>query len=343
MRQLLNTLFVTSENAYASLDNENIVITEKSEVLGRFPLHILENVYIFSYAGASPALMGKCAEKSINLVFCAPSGKFLARTVGENNGNVLLRRTQYRCADQDEKCCEIAKSCIFGKVFNARKVINRMMRDHKEVIYVEDFSDASEKLKNSLNSIMTATDTGTLRGLEGAAATVYFKRFDEMILRNKDDFFFNGRNRRPPLDNTNALLSYVYMMLESECATALEAVGLDPYVGFMHTDRPGRASLALDLMEELRPYIADRLVLSLINNRVIHAKDFEHQGDGAVYLNPDGKKAVQKQWQALKQEKIEHPYLKEKIEKGLIPYVQALLLARYLRGDLDGYPPFLGA
>ena len=341
MRKLLNTLFVSTENAYASLDGENIVLSVEQKEIGRFPLHIMENIILFTYAGASPALMGKCARNGINMVFLSPQGRFQCRICGENNGNVLLRREQYRIADDKERSATIARNFIFGKVNNSRHVLNRMRRDHAERIDIETFVAASEHLKETMWKIYEATDLDTIRGLEGAAATVYFNRMDDMILRNKKTFFFKGRNRRPPLDNVNALLSLVYTMLASDCAAALESVGLDSYVGFMHQDRPGRASLALDLMEELRPCIADRFVLTLINNRTVVSSDFVVQENGAVLLTGEARKKVQKAWQMHKQECIVHPYLKEKIMWGLVPYAQALLLARYIRGDSDGYPPFL--
>lgn len=341
MRHLLNTLFVTIEDAYTSLDGENVVVKQGDTVIGRFPLHILEGIYLFTYAGASPALMGKCAENSINLVFCTPRGKFLARTCGKNRGNVLLRRAQYRIADEPNQSCRIARNFIFGKVSNARHVIDRTRRDHAMRIDVEAFQTASNQLKELLPQILEETSLDSLRGLEGAAATVYFHMMDDMILRNKEDFYFHGRNRRPPLDNMNAMLSFVYMMLGNDCVAALESVGLDSYVGFLHRDRPGRTSLAQDLLEELRPCMADRFVLTLINDRIISAKDFTVQENGAVLLSLEGRRKIQKEWQLKKQVKITHPFLKEKMEWGLVPYVQALLLARYLRGDLDGYPPFL--
>lgn len=341
MRHLLNTLFVTIEDAYASLDGENIVIRQGETILGRFPLHILESIYLFAYVGASPALMGKCAENGINLVFCKPRGEFLARTCGRSSGNVLLRRTQYRVADEPNQSCRIARNFIFGKVSNARYVIDRTRRDHGMRIDVEKFQTASDQLKGFLPQILEETSMDSLRGLEGAAAIIYFNLMDDMILRNKESFYFHGRNRRPPLDNVNAMLSFVYTMLGNDCASALEAVGLDSYVGFLHRDRPGRTSLAQDLMEELRPCMADRFVLTVINDRIISPKDFTVQENGAVLMTKDGRKKIQQEWQQKKQTKITHPFLKEKIEWGLVPYVQALLLARYLRGDLDGYPPFL--
>ena len=341
MRKLLNTLFVNTEDAYAALDGENVVIRKGDEVAGRFPLHILEGIYLFSYAGASPALMGKCAEMNINLVFLSPRGRFLARVSGRSQGNVLLRRTQYRTADDPVQSCRIARSCIFGKVSNARQVVDRARRDHGMRIDGEKFRSVSDQMKALLPQIMEETSPDSLRGLEGSAAALYFSVFDDMILRNKDRFFFHERNRRPPLDNVNALLSFVYVMLGNECASALEMVGLDSCVGFLHRDRPGRTSLALDLVEELRPCMADRFVLTLINDRLISASDFEKQENGAVLLSQNGRKKIQKEWQNRKQVQITHPYLKEKLEWGLVPYVQALLLARHLRGDLEDYPPFL--
>ena len=341
MRKLLNTLYVTTENAYATLDGENVVIKVGDEIRGRFPLHILEGIYMFSYAGASPALIGKCADQGIDLVFCTPNGRFLAKPAGRTKGNVLLRREQYRMADAPERTITIARNFIVGKVINEKHVLDRTLRDHPDRIDAEDFRKAMEELNVLIRNISEADSTDRLRGLEGAAASIYFYRFDDMILRGKGTFYFHERNRRPPLDPVNAMLSYVYMMLTGMCTSALETVGLDPYVGFMHTDRPGRTSLALDLVEELRPCLADRFVLSMINNGRISGTDFEKQDSGAVILTDSGKKKLQKAWQERKQEKIEHPFLKEKIEWGLVPYAQAMLLARYVRGDLDGYPPFV--
>lgn len=341
MRHLLNTLFVTTEDAYLSLDGENVVVNREKQEIGRFPLHNLSMIVSFSYAGASPALMGACMERNVGLTFCSPRGRFLARVSGISRGNVLLRRTQYRWADDPEKSCQIARNMIYGKVYNARWSLERTRRDHKLRIADADFQQASVSLKALLPNILDAEDPDTLRGMEGAGAAVYFDLFDQMILQQKEDFFFHGRSRRPPLDNTNALLSFAYSLLAGDCASALESVGLDAYVGFLHRDRPGRSSLALDLMEELRPCIADRFVLTMINNRVLTKSDFERSENGAVRLTDQSRRSFLKQWQTRKQETITHPYLEEKIPWGLVPYVQALLLARYLRGDLDGYPPFL--
>lgn len=341
MRKLLNTLFVTTETAYLSLDGENVVILQEREELARFPLHTLENIVAFSYAGASPALMGACAKRSVNLSFCTPNGRFLARTVGKANGNVLLRRTQYRIADDPIRSCQIARNMIFGKVHNARWSIERTIRDHGLRVEEEKLRHASALLHGALPHLQQVDDKERLRGLEGEMAAVYFSSLDDMILSPKEAFFFHGRSRRPPLDRVNALLSFTYSLLTNDCAAALEAVGLDSYVGFLHSDRPGRVSLALDLMEELRACFADRFVLTLINNRMMQAAHFQERESGAVILNDEGRKKLIHAWQERKRETITHPFLKEKMPWGLVPYLQALLLARYLREDLEEYPPFL--
>lgn len=341
MRKLLNTLFVTTADSYLALDGENVVILREKEELARFPLHALENIVAFTYAGASPALMGACVKRNVNLCFCTPNGRFLARACGEANGNVLLRRIQYRCADDLSQSCRIARNMVFGKVFNCRWSIERTMRDNGMRVDSGKLGNASVILKNALANIRCAQTLESLRGLEGETAAVYFSVLDEMILNNKEDFFFCNRNRRPPLDRVNAMLSFVYALLANDCASALESVGLDSYVGFLHRDRPGRNSLALDLMEELRPCFADRFVLSMINNRTVKPKDFEKRESGAVIMTEEGRKAIIRLWQERKRDEITHPYLKEKLPWGLVAYVQALLLARYFRDDLDEYPPFL--
>lgn len=309
--------------------------------MARYPLHILSGIVSFSYAGASPALMGACAQRDVSLAFCTPRGRFLARVSGESSGNVLLRRTQYRIADDPGPCCRIARNMIFGKVHNARWSIERTRRDHGLRVDEDALSNASAQLRELLPQIAAKTSLEHLRGLEGAGATVYFGVFDQMILGEKPLFAFSTRNRRPPLDPVNALLSFAYSLLTHDCASALESVGLDAYVGFLHRDRPGRISLALDLMEELRPCLADRFVLTLINNRVVNKDDFEFRENGAVYLTDSGRKSFLTHWQERKKAELTHPYLREKIPWGLVPYVQALLLTRTLRDDLEEYPPFL--
>ena len=341
MRKLLNTLFVTSEEAYLALETENVAVYIGEEKKAQYPLLVLESIISFSYKGASPALMGACARQGIQLTFLTPRGRFLARVCGQEQGNVLLRKEQYRLSDKLEKSCHIARNFIFGKVYNQRWVLERTLRDHRMRVDAAKLESASQALAGLLPAIETQTDLDALRGLEGEASVRYFHVFDEMVLNQKADFLFDGRNRRPPTDNMNALLSFAYVLLSNDCASALESVGLDSYVGFMHRDRPGRTSLALDLMEELCAPMADRLCITLVNNRVLQDKHFERQESGAVFLGEDGRKLFLSAWQNKKKEEITHPYLKEKMAWGLVPYVQSLLLARCLRGDLDGYPPFL--
>ncbi len=341
MRHLLNTLYILSEDIYLSLDGENVVANRDKQAVARYPLHTLQNIITFSYAGASPALMGACAQRQIALAFCTPRGKFLARVCGEGNRNVLLRRTQYRAADDLSQCCQISRTMIFGKLFNARWSIERTRRDHSLRVDSEKLVSVSKQIYGLLSQVKEVTALEELRGLEGVGASAYFSAFDEMILGDKETFSFQGRSRRPPLDAVNAMLSFAYSLLAHDCASALESVGLDSYVGFLHRDRPGRTSLALDLMEELRPCMADRFVLTLINNRQIKAADFHYMESGSVLLTDDGRKVFLKHWQEKKKETLTHPYLGEKLPWGMIPYIQALLLARYLRGDLDAYPPFL--
>ncbi|MBO4873119.1 MAG: type I-C CRISPR-associated endonuclease Cas1 [Lachnospiraceae bacterium] len=341
MRKLLNTLYITRETAFLSLDGENIVIKEDSEEIARFPLHMLEGIVSFSYLGASPALMGKCAEMGIGLSFCSPYGKFLARSEGKSRGNVLLRREQYRIADDPKWSAEIARMMLTGKVYNTRWVVERTKRDHALRVDESRLESTVNELKKSLTAIQTAEDLDSLRGIEGSAASAYFGVFDQLILRDKETFCFKERNRRPPKDPCNALLSFVYMLLTSMCVNAAESVGLDSYVGFLHCDRPGRTSLALDLMEELRPCMADRFVLTLINNKVIQPADFTKSENGAVSITDSGRKRILQAWQERKQDVITHPYLSEKLPWGLVPFIQAQLLSRFIRGDLDAYPPFL--
>lgn len=341
MKKLLNTLYVTTSDARLALDGENVVVYQGDDALGRFPLHNLEGIVVFGYIGASPALMGACVSRNISLCFLTPFGKFLARVVGKEYGNVTLRKTQYSVSADEVRSAEISKSFLLGKIYNSRWVIERAIRDYPMRLDVERLKTASGFLKRSTCEIMTGSNLEQLRGIEGEAASVYFGVFDELILQQKDSFHFDVRNRRPPLDNVNALLSFVYTLLANQTAAALTTVGLDSYVGFLHRDRPGRISLALDLMEELRSVYADRFVLSIINKKIITASGFEKKEDGAVVMTDDTRKAVLSAWQNKKQEVITHPFLQEKVEWGLVPYVQAMLLARYLRGDIDAYPPFL--
>lgn len=295
----------------------------------------------FGYTGASPALMGACAKHNISLCFMTQSGRFLARVTGELRGNVTLRKEQYRLSDIDFESTKIAKNFIVGKIYNSRWVIERATRDYAIRLDTEKLKQKSQYLQNSIMQINSCVNSEQLRGVEGEAASVYFSVFDDLILQQKENFYFNTRNKRPPIDNVNAMLSFAYTLLANTCAAALETVGLDPYVGFLHKDRPGRVSLALDLMEELRSVFADRFVLSLINKRIINSVGFTKKENGAVIMDDDTRKVFLSNWQAKKQEKITHPFLEEKIEWGMVPHAQAMLLARFIRGDLDGYPPFM--
>lgn len=341
MRKLLNTLFVVSEDAYLSLDGENIVVNREEGIAGRFPLHTLESILCFSYKGASPSLMGACARRNIALSFFTPRGRFLCRAMGQTTGNVLLRREQYRRADDEEKSLHLAQAFVTGKIYNARWVLERAKRDHALRVDVAKLSSASGWMAQACRDAGVCANMQALRGVEGMAAMRYFAVLDELILQNKEHFFFRGRSRRPPMDRVNALLSFVYTLLAHDCAAALEGVGLDAYVGFFHRDRPGRTSLALDLMEELRPILGERFALSLINGRILGPAQFDVYENGTVLLNEKGRKTVLGAWQERKRETLTHPFLKEKLCWGMVPYVQALLLSRYLRDELDGYPPFL--
>lgn len=340
MKKLLNTLYITNSDYYLSLEGETVTVLSDKKKIGKIPLHNLESIITCGYMGASPALMGKCAQEGISIIFLSRNGKFLARIVGEQYGNVILRKTQYRVSECEEESLKLAKCFIMSKLYNSRWILERAIRDHKLRVDTEALKRASLTLKNSLNSSYECKSMDSLREIEGEVASIYFGVFNELILQQEEDFSFELRSRRPPLDRVNALLSFAYVLLTSMCTSALESVGLDPYVGFMHTIRPGRKSLALDLVEELRSVFADRFVITLINKKLILSKHFIEQEDGAVLLNDEGKKIFFKYWQQKKLEVIEHPYLKEKVEWGMVPYAQALLLSRYLRGDLDSYPAF---
>ncbi len=340
MKKLLNVLYVTTPDSYLSLDGENIVISMGGSEKFRLPIHNIESIVCFGYLGVSPALMGFCAEKGVGLCFVSLYGKFLARVSGGVYGNVLLRKKQFRVSDIEGDCIPIAINCITGKLVNSRVVVERGIRDHAEQVDITALKQASSYLKNSTIRLQSCNTLDGIRGIEGDCAKLYFRIFNELILQQKESFFMHGRNKRPPLDNLNALLSFLYTLLAHDIQSALETVGLDPYVGFLHRERPGRASLALDIMEEFRAFFVDRLALSLINRKQITTKGFTVKESGGVMMDADTRKEVLIAWQKRKQEKITHPFLNEKISIGLLPYVQALLLARHLRGDLDAYPPF---
>ncbi len=341
MKKLLNVLYVTTPESYLSLNGDNIVILMEGTEKFRIPLHTIESIVCFGYLGASPALMGYCADHSVGLSFVTPNGKFLARVTGSVRGNVLLRRQQYRMADNETGSIPVAANCITGKLLNARFLVGRGIRDHGDVLDEKKLNDASLYLKKGAERIRNCTSLDEIRGVEGDCAKRYFDALDQLVLQQKDCFYMGERSKRPPKDNMNALLSFLYTLLAHDVESALETVGLDPYVGFLHADRPGRASLALDLMEEFRPFFADRLALSLINRKQITDKGFTLKESGGVIMDNETRKDVITAWQSRKQENITHPFLNEKMNIGLLPYVQALLLARHIRGDLDAYPPFI--
>ncbi|AIQ62820.1 CRISPR-associated protein Cas1 [Paenibacillus stellifer] len=341
MKKLLNTLYITQPAVYLSLDGDNIVLLKEQEQLGRFPLHNLESIVSFGYTGASPALMGYCADRNISLLFLTLNGRFLARVIGQSKGNVVLRKKQYILSENEKQSAQISRNFITGKIYNQKWMLERMTRDYPLRVDVEQFKATSQMLSSVLLDVRECEQLERLRGLEGQAAIHYNRLFNQMILQQNEDFYFHSRSRRPPLDNVNAMLSLAYTLLAHDTASALEAVGLDAYVGFLHRDRPGRASLALDLMEELRGVFADKFVLSLINKKLVNKDDFLLKENGAVLMTDEARKKFLAAWQSKKQESITHPYLGEKISWGLVPHAQALLLARHLRNDLDEYPPFL--
>ena len=340
MKKLLNTLYVTSLGAYLSLDGENVVVLIENIEKLRVPLQNIQAIVTFGYTGASPALMHACTKRNISIDFMSQNGRFMARIVGEVKGNVLLRKKQYFLSDEPY-CLPIAKNIIIGKLFNSRWVIERAIRDYPLRLDVDKLREKSFYIKDMLYRVQEAKDLGEVRGIEGNVAKAYFGLFDNLILQQKEDFYFHTRSKRPPLDNINAMLSFMYSIHTYEIAAALEAVGLDPYVGFLHRDRPGRVSLALDLLEEFRHVLVDRFVITLINKREVGPGGFTKAENGAVKMDDGTRKIILSAWQQRKQESIVHPFLKEKISWGLAAHVQAMLLARYIRGDLDEYPPFL--
>jgi CRISPR-associated protein Cas1 len=344
VRKLLNTLYVTSEDAWLRKDGANIVVEVDGAERGRAPLHLLDGVVSFGRAGASPALLAACAEAGVTLSYLQPNGRFLARLEGPRSGNVLLRRTQYRLADDSQRKAVVVRGIVAAKSANQRAVVRRALRDHGEGMNAEAraaLQAAEIRLTDIARRTLITPEVDSLRGLEGEAAVVYFGVFDHLIRVDDPSLHFKGRSRRPPLDRMNALLSFLYAMLGHDCRSALEAHGLDPQVGLLHADRPGRASLALDLMEELRPVLADRLALSLVNRRQLTAGDFVVEEAGGVRLTDEARKQVLVAWQERKRDELRHPFLGETAPLGLVAHLQAQLLARHLRGDLDGYPAFI--
>ncbi|MBI9080883.1 MAG: type I-C CRISPR-associated endonuclease Cas1 [Pseudodesulfovibrio sp.] len=340
MKKLLNTLYVTSQGSYLSKDGECVVVRSEDGDKKRFPVHVLDGIVCFGNVLCSPFLLGHCGEKGVTLSFLTERGRFLAGVRGPQSGNVLLRRAQYRQADDSRASASMARSVIAGKVANSRAVLRRCLRDHGDRVNAAAVKQVISSLDDSAQRLRSDLSVEEARGMEGQAANAYFSVFDQTILQGRETFFFNGRNRRPPLDAVNCLLSFVYTLLAHDIRSALEAVGLDPQVGFLHRDRPGRPGLALDVMEEFRSFLADRLVLSLINRGEVRARGFVRKESGAVFMDDDTRKVVLTAWQKRKQDEVTHPFLNERIPIGLAFHVQAQLMARCIRGDLDGYPPY---
>lgn len=341
MKKHLNTLYVTTQNAYLFKEGQSVVVRVEQENRLRLPIHTLDGIVCFGAVSMSPFLMHHCAENNVAVSFLSEYGKFLARIQGPVSGNVLLRREQYRVADRPEEAAEITRNILIGKLANARTVLRRALRDNAGKGDLQGLEKAERRLTQYLRRLETPRPVDDLRGIEGEAAASYFSAFPRLVTVSDEAFTFSGRNRRPPTDPVNALLSFTYTLLVHDCRSALEGVGLDPCVGYLHTDRPGRPSLALDLMEEFRAFLADRLVLSLINRKQIQPNDFNDSAGGAVTMTDDARKTLLAAWQKRKQEEITHPYLREKCKIGLVPHLQAQLLARHLRGDLEAYPPFI--
>ena len=341
MRKMLNTLYVTTQGAYLHKEGEAVVVKVERENRLRLPIHTLSSIVCFGQVSCSPYLLGHCAEKEVTVSFLTEHGKFLARVQGPASGNVLLRREQFRRADCDRASARLARGFVLGKVANSRIILHRALRDHSGKTEGEGLDQTCRGFARYIERLLQEEDLETVRGIEGRTARDYFEHFNKLIVAQQEDFVFAGRNRRPPLDRVNCLLSFAYTLLYHDARSALEAVGLDPAVGYLHRDRPGRMGLALDLMEEFRPMLADRLVLSLINLGQVKKKGFSVTESGAVLMDEESRKALLVSYQKRKQEELEHPFLKEKIPVGMLLLAQAQLLSRHLRGDLDAYPPFL--
>jgi len=341
VKKHLNTLFITTQGAYLAKDGETVAVRVENEIVLRVPVHTLDGIVCFGQVSFSPYLIGFCAEKGIAISFLTEHGKFLAKVQGPVSGNVLLRRAQYRRSDDPCSSSAIARAIVAAKISNSRMVLQRAVRDHKDKIDSEAVARAVQYLGNLVQRLQHEHNLDIVRGIEGDAANTYFSVFNHLIVAQKEHFSFEERNRRPPLDNVNCLLSFLYTLLTHDVRAALETVGLDPAVGFLHRDRPGRPSLALDIMEEFRPFLADRLALSLINLVQVDRSGFKKHESGAVRMTDETRKTVLIAYQNRKQEEITHPFLNEKVTIGALPYVQAMLMARYLRDDLDCYPPFV--
>ena len=341
MKKHLNTLYVTTQGSYLHKERETIAVKVDGKHKAKLPIHNLESIVCFGNITCSPYLLGHCAENNVSISFLTEYGRFLGRVCGPVNGNVLLRREQYRWADDNDKTLEVSKFILTGKIINSKNVLLRFLRDNKNHPEYNSVSNVVKSIQENYDTLDRINTLDGLRGLEGLIANNYFSVFNHLILQNKVDFTFGCRNRRPPLDRINALLSFIYVMVMNDIRSGIETVGLDPAVGYLHRDRPGRYGLALDLMEEFRSFFADRLVLSLVNLKKINADHFRITDSEAVLLNDDGKKIVLSAYQEKKDEEIYHPFIEEKCKYGRLFHIQSMILARWIRGDIQGYPPFI--
>lgn len=340
MKKLLNTLYVTNPNYYLRKEGRNISITEDSNRITRYPIHILKQIVCFNYMGVSPDLMKMCMEENVAITFFTPYGKYCGRVIGASYGNIYTRKKQYKMQDSEESL-DFVKNIIYAKAYNSRKVLIRGKLDNKDKVDVKRLEEVIEAIKLLMLEIKNCENKDSVRGIEGIIAKGYFSVLDELIIKQREDFFFIDRSKRPPMDRFNALISFLYSLLTNNIAAALEGVGIDSYAGFFHTDRPGRVSMALDIIEEMRAFLVDKFTLSMINLNRINKNHFEVKENGATLLNEKGRQVVLENWNKREQEEIYHPFLEENIKIGLLPHVQALLLNSYLRGDIEAYPPFM--
>lgn len=340
MIKLLNTLYVTKEDYYLRKEGLNVVVTLDGKSVARYPIHILKQIVCFNYMGVSPELMKMCMEEHVPISFFTPYGRFCGRVIGSSYGNIYSRKRQYQLADSEESL-DFVKSIIYAKAYNSRKVLIRGKLDHKDKVDTKKMDEVIDSIKDLMLQTKAAPNKDSVRGCEGVIAQKYFSALDELILKNRDDFYFVERSKRPPRDRFNALLSFMYAMLTNDISAALEGIGIDSYAGFFHTDRPGRVSMALDIIEEMRAFLVDRFCLSLVNLGRIGKNDFEVKENGACLLTDKGRDTVLTHWNKRQQEEIRHPFLGEKIKLGLLPHVQAKLLNSYIRGDIPAYPPFM--
>ncbi|MDT8447703.1 MAG: type I-C CRISPR-associated endonuclease Cas1c [bacterium] len=340
MKRLLNTLYLTRDGIYLNKERETFKVMKDTKTLMKVPVGTINQIICIGSVTLTPPVMAFCVDQGVSVVYLSEYGRFQVRLEGPTSGNILLRRRQYAIAQEPNTALDVSRSFVLGKLVNAKRVLSRALADHGDRLDQGAFTTTLQRYREARQQVLQTDNLDSLRGIEGELAKRYFALFDQMILNNKEDFYFKGRSRRPPLDRINALLSFLYALLLADCRAALEGVGLDSAAGYLHQDRPGRPGLALDLMEEFRPLLADRLALSLVNRSQVNADDFTLQSAGAVLLNDSGRRKVVAAYQERKTTDITHPFLNEKFAQGLLPHAQALLLARYIRGDLDAYPPY---